>query len=84
MPDKSSNAPSDIAYCAIGVKSLRTARANNNPDSFSTATNSLNISMSRERVPIEKKKSTLNKYHEDFDVCKSKQERLDLVFYIIN
>ena len=84
MPDKSSNALSDIAYCTIGVKSLRTARANNNPDSFSTATNSLNISMSRERVPIEKKKSTLNKYQEDFDVCKSKQERLDLVFYIIN
>ena len=40
--------------------------------------------MSRERVPIEKKKPTLNKYKKDFDVCKSKHERLDLVFYIIN
>ena len=35
--DKSSNIPSSKVYSAIGAKSLRTARASNNPESFSTA-----------------------------------------------
>ena len=83
IPEESNNAMWDIVYSAIGVKSLRTARANNIPDSFSTAANSLLTRMNRQRVPNEKKKQTLNKYQEDFDVCKSKQERLELVFYVI-
>ena len=53
MSDNSSNAPSHIVYSATGVESLRTARANNNPDSFSTTTNSLVIRMSKQRVPTE-------------------------------
>ena len=35
--DKSSNIPSSKVYSAIGAKSMRTARASNNPESFSTA-----------------------------------------------
>ena len=37
MPHESSNVPSSIVYCAIGVESLRNDRASNNPESFSTA-----------------------------------------------
>ena len=37
MPDKSSDVPSSIVYSVIGTKSLRTATASNNSESFSTA-----------------------------------------------
>ena len=83
MSDNSCNASSDIVYSAPGVESLRTARANNNPDSFSTATNSLVTHMSKQTVPTEKKKQALNKYQEDFDVCKSEQVwfRFGILYY---
>ena len=32
MPGKSSNVPSSIVYSVIGAKSLKIARASNNPD----------------------------------------------------
>ena len=40
MPDKSSNVPSNIAYSSVVAESLRFAKANNNPVSFSTAVSS--------------------------------------------
>ena len=52
MPDKSSNVPSSIVYSAIGAESLRTARASNNPESFSTAIKPLIARMSRQEVSI--------------------------------
>ena len=39
MPDKSSNVSSSIVYSAIGAELVRTARASNNPELFSTAIN---------------------------------------------
>ena len=46
MPDKSRNVPSSIVYSAIGAESLRTARASNNLESFSTAIKPLTARMS--------------------------------------
>ena len=54
MLDKSSNVPSSIVYSAIGVESLRIARASNNPESLSTAIKPLIARMSRQRVFIGK------------------------------
>ena len=54
MPDKSSNVPPNIVYSAIGAKSLRIARASNNPESFSTAIKPLIARISRQGVSIGK------------------------------
>ena len=52
IPDKSSNVPSSIAYSAIGAESIRTAKASNNPELFSTAIKPLISCMSRQGVSI--------------------------------
>ena len=52
IPDKSSNVPSSIAYSAIGAESIRTAKASNNPELFSTAIKPLVSYMSRQGVSI--------------------------------
>ena len=54
MPDKSNNVPSSIIYSTIVSKSLRTARASNNPESFSIAIKPLIAHMSRQGVSIGK------------------------------
>ena len=84
MPDKSSNVPSRILYSAIGGESLRRARANNNPASFSTAIKSPIGRMNRQGVSMGKINSSIlnffNKHHSDFNnVCQSKQELLNLI-----
>ena len=82
MPDKSSNMPSSVVYSAIGAESLRIATASNNPESFSTAIKPLIAHVSR--VSVGKINSCIlkffNKHQTDFNnVCKSKQELLNLV-----
>ena len=62
MPDKSNNVLSSIVYSANGGESLRTARASNNPKSFSTAIKPLISRMSRQEVSIEKNKQFYSKY----------------------
>ena len=52
MPDKSRNESSRIVYSAIGVESLRIARASDNPESFSTGIKPLIARMSRQGVSI--------------------------------
>ena len=84
IPDKSSNVPSIIVCSAIGAQSLRTARASNNPESFSTAIKPLIARMSRQEVSIGKINSSIlkffNKHHSNFNnVCQSKQELLNLM-----
>ena len=84
MPDKASNVPSSIVYSAMGVESLRTARASNNPESFSTAIKPLIACMSRQGVSIGKINSSIlksfNKHFSDFNnVCQSRQELLNLI-----
>ena len=60
MSVKSSNVPSAKVYSAIGVESFRTARANNNPESFSAAIKPL-IARMRQGVSTGKSNSfTLN------------------------
>ena len=59
MPDKSSNVPSSAVYSATGAESLRTARASNNPESFSSAIKPLIARMSRQRIFIEKINSVI-------------------------
>ena len=54
MPGKSSNVPSGIVYSAIGAASLRTARASNIPESFSTAIKALISRMSSQGISIGK------------------------------
>ena len=54
MPGKSSNVPSGIVYSAIGAESLRTARASNIPESFSTAIKALISRMSSQGISIGK------------------------------
>ena len=84
MPHKSSNVPSSIVYCAIGVESLRNDRASNNPESFSTAIKPLIAVWAGTRVSIGEIISSIlkffNKQHLDFNnVCQSKQELLNLI-----
>ena len=84
MPGKSSNVPSNIVYSAIGTESLRSARASNNSESFSTAIKLLIARMSRQGVSIEKINGSVlkafNKHRSDFNnVCQSKQELLHLI-----
>ena len=71
MPDKSSNIPSSIVYSAIGAESLRSARASNNPESFSTASKPFIALMSRQGVSIGKINSFIlkffNKHQVDFN-----------------
>ena len=50
MPGNSSNVPSSIVYSAIGVESLRNARARNNPELFSSTIKPLIARMSRQGV----------------------------------
>ena len=76
--------PSSIVYSAIGAKSLRTATASNNSESFSTAIKPLIAHMSRQGVSIGKINSSIlklfNKHHsDDKNVCQSKQELLNLI-----
>ena len=52
MPDKPSNIPSSIVYCAICAESLRIARASNNLESFSTAIKPLIARTSSQGVSI--------------------------------
>ena len=55
MPGKSNNVPFSKVYSAIGAESLRIARANNNPESFSTAMKPLIACMRAGRgYPLEK------------------------------
>ena len=83
MPDKSSNIASSIVYSAIGVELLRTARASNNSESFSTAIRSLIACLSRQGVSIGKKNGCILKFFKkhqvDLNVCQSKQQLLNLV-----
>ena len=84
MPDKSSNAPSSIVYCAIGAESLRIAKTSNNPEWFSTEIKPLIACMSMQGLSIGKINSSIliffNKHHSDFNnVCQSKQELLNLI-----
>ena len=84
MPDKSSNVPSSIVYSVIGAKSLRIARASNNPESFSTAIKQLVARTSRQEVSIGKINSSIlkffNKHQSDLNnVCQSKKELLNLI-----
>ena len=84
MADKSSNVASSIVYSAIGAESLRTDRASNNPESFSTAIKPLIARMSKQGVSIGKINSSIlkifNKHHSDFNnICQSKQELLNLI-----
>lgn len=84
MPDKSSSVPSSTVYSYTGVESLRTAKASNNSDSFSTAFKPLIACMSKQGVLNEKINSVIlkffNKDHEYFShTCQSKQEMLDFV-----
>ena len=84
MPDKSSNVPFSIVYFAIGAESLRVARANNNPESFSTAIKPLIACMSRQGVSTGKINNSIlkffNKHHSDFNnVFQSKLELLNLI-----
>ena len=59
IPDKSSNVPCSIVYSAIGAESSWTARASNNPESFSTVIKPLFARMSRQGVPIGKINSSI-------------------------
>ena len=84
MPDKSRNESSRIVYSAIGVESLRIARASDNPESFSTAIKPVIARMSRQGVSIGKINSSIlkyfNKQYSDFNnICQSKQELLNLI-----
>ena len=82
MPGKSNTVPFSKVYSAIGAESLRIARANNNPESFSTAMKPLIACMSRQGVSIGKINSSILKFfnkHSDFNVCQSKQELLNLI-----
>ena len=84
MPDKSSNVPSSIVYSAIDAESLRTARASNNPESFSTAIKPVIARMSRHGVSIGKINSSIlkffTKHHSNFNnVCQNKQELLNVI-----
>ena len=83
IPDKLRNVPSSIVYSAIGAKSLRIARACNNPESLSTAIKPLIVCMSRQGLSIEKMNSFILKFflknQADFNnVCQSKQDFLNL------
>ena len=62
IPGKSSNIPYSIVYYAIGSESLRIARANNNPESFSTAIKPLIARMRRQGVSIGKIKRFFLKF----------------------
>ena len=62
VPDKSSNIPYSIAYSAIGSESLRIARVNNNPESFSTAIKPLIARTRRQGVSTGKIKSSFLKF----------------------
>ena len=89
MPDKSRNESSRIVYSAIGVESLRIARASDNPESFSTAIKPLIARMSRQGVSIGKINSSIlkyfNKQYSDFNnICQSKQELLNLIYEVVN
>ena len=77
MPDQSSNIPSGIVYSAIGAKSLRIAKASNNPESFSTAVKPFVTRMSRQKVSVGKKQ--LYSKVDFNNVCQSKLEPLNLV-----
>ena len=82
IPGKSSDVPCSIVYSAIGAESLRIARANNNPESSSTAIKPLIAHMSWQGVSIGKRNSSFlkifDKDHSDFNnVCQSKQELLN-------
>ena len=84
MPDKSSNVTSSIVYSAIDAESLRTARASNNPESFSTAIKPVIARMSRHGVSIGKINSSIlkffTKHHSNFNnVCQNKQELLNVI-----
>ena len=71
MPDESCNIPSCIVYSSIGAESLRFARANNNPESFSTAIKLLTARISRQGVSLVKINSCIlsffNKHQVDFN-----------------
>ena len=54
MPGKSNNVPSSLVYADIGAESLRTARASNNLESFSTAIKPLFARMTKKGVSIGK------------------------------
>ena len=84
MPDRSGNIPSDIVYSAVTAKSMRTAKASNNPESFSIAIKPLIARMSRQGVFIRKINSSIIKFFNKFDsnfynVFQSKQELLNLI-----
>ena len=84
IPVKINNVPSSIVYSAIGVESLRIAKASNNVESFSAAIKPFIACMIRQGVSIEKINIVIvkyfNKHQGDFSsVCKSKQELLILV-----
>ena len=84
MPGKSNNVPSSLVYSDIGAESLRTARASNNLESFSTAIKPLIARMSKQGVSIGKINRSIlkffNKHHSDFNnFCQSKQELLNLI-----
>ena len=51
MPDKSRNLLSSTIYSAIGAESLRTARASNDPESFSMSIKPPFGRMNRQRYP---------------------------------
>ena len=84
MQDNLRNIPSSKFYSAIGAKSLRIARASNNPESFSTAIKPFIPRMSRQGDSIEKINCVIlkifNKHQINFNnVCQGKQELLNLV-----
>ena len=54
VPDKSSDVPSSTGCSAIGAESLRIARANKNPESFSTAVKPLITRISWQGFSTEK------------------------------
>ena len=84
MPDRSGNIPSGIVYSAVTAKSMRTAKASNNPESFSIAIKPLIARMSRQGVFIRKINSSIIKFFNKSDsnfynVFQSKQELLNLI-----
>ena len=59
---KTSQVPSSIVYSAVVVEPMRIARANNNPESFSTAIKPLIALMSRQCESIGKINSFILKF----------------------
>ena len=84
MPYRSSNIPSNMFYSSIGAKTLRIARASNNPDCFSLSIKQLVIRMLKQGACKEKLNvlcKFFNKHQNDFQfVARTTQELVALIF----